>query len=83
MVLHLCGEVDVSLKGILILCCFFIFKNYVLSAFLGNIKQAYDNNPKLDNLLLDPFFTNEVQKCQVKKKNLLFFQHLNIMRATL
>ena len=29
----------------------------IRSAFLGKIKEAFDNNPKLSNLLLDPFFT--------------------------
>ena len=28
----------------------------IRSVFLGNIKAAYDNNPDLDNLLLDDFF---------------------------
>jgi len=29
----------------------------IRSAFLGNIKEAYDNNPALENLTLDAFFT--------------------------
>jgi len=36
----------------------------IRSKFLGNIKQAFDKNPKLDNLLLDGFFTAEIHKCQ-------------------
>lgn len=36
----------------------------IRSKFLGNIKQAFDSNPKLENLLLDQFFTNEIHKCQ-------------------
>jgi len=36
----------------------------IRSAFLGNIKKAFDKNPKLDNLLLDPFFKRAVQKAQ-------------------
>ncbi|KAH9495103.1 hypothetical protein Btru_018165 [Bulinus truncatus] len=36
----------------------------IRSVFLGNIKQAYDKNPELSNLLLDDFFKNEIQKCQ-------------------
>lgn len=32
----------------------------IRSKFLGKIKQAYDKNPKLQNLLLDAFFANEV-----------------------
>jgi 6-phosphogluconate dehydrogenase len=34
------------------------------SKFLGNIKEAFDKNPKLVNLLVDPFFAAEIQKCQ-------------------
>ncbi|MFA6185646.1 MAG: decarboxylating NADP(+)-dependent phosphogluconate dehydrogenase [Phycisphaerae bacterium] len=36
----------------------------IRSAFLGKIKDAFDKNPKLVNLLLDPFFTNAVDKAQ-------------------
>merc|ERR1712039_1137972 len=36
----------------------------IRSVFLGNIKQAYDKNPELSNLLLDNFFKEEIQKCQ-------------------
>ncbi|MHC4153780.1 MAG: decarboxylating NADP(+)-dependent phosphogluconate dehydrogenase [Planctomycetota bacterium] len=36
----------------------------IRSVFLGKIKQAFDKNPDLDNLLLDPFFKRAVQKCQ-------------------
>jgi 6-phosphogluconate dehydrogenase len=36
----------------------------IRSVFLGKIKKAFDKNPKLDNLLLDPFFKRAVQKCQ-------------------
>nr|XP_022343934.1 6-phosphogluconate dehydrogenase, decarboxylating-like [Crassostrea virginica] len=36
----------------------------IRSVFLGNIKQAFDKNPNLSNLLLDDFFKKEVQKCQ-------------------
>jgi 6-phosphogluconate dehydrogenase len=33
----------------------------IRAAFLDDIKAAYTNNPDLTNLLLDPFFKNEVQ----------------------
>src|SRR5690554_185901 len=33
----------------------------IRSRFLGDIKNAFDNNPKLENLLLDPFFKDAVQ----------------------
>jgi len=36
----------------------------IRSAFLGKIKKAFDKNPNLDNLLLDPFFKKAVSKCQ-------------------
>jgi 6-phosphogluconate dehydrogenase len=36
----------------------------IRSAFLGNIKEAFDKNPELANLLLDPFFAERVQKAQ-------------------
>ncbi|MFM6925417.1 MAG: hypothetical protein ACKOU7_07920, partial [Ferruginibacter sp.] len=32
--------------------------------FLGKIKEAYDNNPQLSNLLLDPFFKEKVEGAQ-------------------
>ncbi|HRI89952.1 MAG TPA: NADP-dependent phosphogluconate dehydrogenase, partial [Candidatus Hydrogenedentes bacterium] len=36
----------------------------IRSAFLGKIKEAFDKNPGLVNLLLDPFFTDAVAKAQ-------------------
>jgi len=36
----------------------------IRSAFLGKIKEAYDNNPKLSNLMLDPFFRKAIKDCQ-------------------
>jgi len=36
----------------------------IRSAFLGNIKSAFDNNPDLSNLLLDDFFKNAIHECQ-------------------
>ena len=36
----------------------------IRSAFLGKIKDAFDKNPELSNLLLDPFFTATIQKSQ-------------------
>lgn len=32
----------------------------IRSAFLGKIKEAYEKNPHLKNLLLDPFFAEEI-----------------------
>jgi 6-phosphogluconate dehydrogenase len=36
----------------------------IRSVFLGKIKEAYDNNPELVNLLLDPFFNDAVENAQ-------------------
>ncbi len=36
----------------------------IRSAFLGKIKEAFDRNPNLVNLLLDPFFKKAVTKAQ-------------------
>src|SRR5471032_2962801 len=36
----------------------------IRSRFLGKIKEAYDNNPKLVNLLLDNYFRGEIKRCQ-------------------
>jgi 6-phosphogluconate dehydrogenase len=35
----------------------------IRSKFLGKIKQAYDKNSKLTNLLLDAFFQGEINRC--------------------
>jgi 6-phosphogluconate dehydrogenase len=36
----------------------------IRSVFLGKIKAAFDRDPKLSNLLLDPYFTELVDRCQ-------------------
>jgi len=36
----------------------------IRSAFLGKIKAAYDQNPGLTNLLIDPYFKAEVESAQ-------------------
>ncbi len=36
----------------------------IRSAFLGKIKEAFDRNPDLTNLLLDPYFKNSVISAQ-------------------
>ena len=36
----------------------------IRSVFLGKIKEAFDKNPELNNLLLDPFFKGAVEKAQ-------------------
>jgi 6-phosphogluconate dehydrogenase len=35
----------------------------IRSAFLGDIKRAFDRNPQLTNLLLDPFFRKAIKRC--------------------
>jgi 6-phosphogluconate dehydrogenase len=36
----------------------------IRSRFLGKIKEAYDKNPKLSNLMLDDYFRGEIKKAQ-------------------
>jgi len=36
----------------------------IRSKFLGKIKEAFDHNPNLRNLLMDPYFLNSVGECQ-------------------
>lgn len=36
----------------------------IRSIFLGKIKEAFDKNPKLSNLLLDPFFKGKIESSQ-------------------
>ncbi len=36
----------------------------IRSVFLGKIKEAFDNNPELPNLLLDPYFKGVIEKAQ-------------------
>jgi 6-phosphogluconate dehydrogenase len=36
----------------------------IRSVFLGKIKEAFDKNPELTNLLLDPFFKEKVEAAQ-------------------
>jgi len=36
----------------------------IRSRFLGKIKDAYDKNHELPNLLLDPYFKGEIERCQ-------------------
>jgi len=36
----------------------------IRSIFLGKIKEAFDKNPDLENLLLDPFFKEKIENAQ-------------------
>src|SRR6267154_3105798 len=43
----------------------------IRSRFLGKIKEAFDNNPKLMNLLLDDYFRGEIKRCQKGWRNVV------------
>lgn len=45
--------------------CLYFLRPFTYSVFLGKIKEAFDRNADLQNLLLDSFFNNAVQECQV------------------
>lgn len=43
----------------------------IRSAFLGKIKEAFDKNPNLTNLLLDPFFAEKILDAQVSWRKVI------------
>lgn len=43
----------------------------IRSVFLGKIKEAFDNNPDITNLLLDPFFREKMEKAQNGWRNVV------------
>lgn len=43
----------------------------IRSVFLGKIKEAFDQNPDLVNLLLDPFFRKKISSSQQSLRNVL------------
>jgi 6-phosphogluconate dehydrogenase len=43
----------------------------IRSVFLGKIKEAFDKNPSISNLLLDPFFKEKVEKAQEGWRNVV------------
>ncbi len=43
----------------------------IRSRFLGKIKEAFDTNPSLRNLLLDKFFKGEIKKAQRSWRNVV------------
>ena len=53
----------------------------IRSVFLGKIKEAYDNNPALQNLLLDPFFRQTVEDCVQSWRNVVATAVLNGVSA--
>jgi 6-phosphogluconate dehydrogenase len=43
----------------------------IRSVFLGKIKEAFDKNPKLANLMLDPFFKQAIKDAQRSWRNVV------------
>ena len=43
----------------------------IRSRFLGKIKEAFDTNPKLMNLMLDDYFRGEIKRCQKGWRNVV------------
>jgi 6-phosphogluconate dehydrogenase len=43
----------------------------IRSKFLGKIKEAYDKNAKLSNLMLDDYFRGEIKRCQKGWRNVV------------
>lgn len=49
----------------------------IRSVFLGKIKEAFDNNAKLNNLLLDPFFKEKIETAQASWRRVVSVAFLN------
>ena len=49
----------------------------IRSAFLGKIKEAFDNNPSLANLLLAPFFKEKIESSQESWRRVISTAVLN------
>jgi 6-phosphogluconate dehydrogenase len=49
----------------------------IRSVFLGKIKEAFDNNPDLNNLLLDPYFKEKVETAQSSWRKVISTAVLN------
>ncbi|MBP8959253.1 MAG: decarboxylating NADP(+)-dependent phosphogluconate dehydrogenase [Bacteroidales bacterium] len=49
----------------------------IRSAFLGKIKEAFDKNPALTNLLLDPFFKEKIENAQNGWRNVVATSSVN------
>ena len=49
----------------------------IRSAFLGKIKEAFDNDPSLANLLLDPFFKGKIESSQESWRRVISTAVLN------
>lgn len=49
----------------------------IRSIFLDKIKDAFDRNQQITNLLLDPFFNESVSKCQQSLRNVIATAMMN------
>jgi len=49
----------------------------IRSKFLGKIKEAFDDEPDLDNLLLAPFFKEKANECQMSLRKVVSYATLN------
>jgi 6-phosphogluconate dehydrogenase len=49
----------------------------IRSSFLGRIEEAFDKNPDLENLLLDPFFTAAIEDAQASWRRVVAAAALN------
>ncbi len=49
----------------------------IRSAFLGKIKEAFDKNPDIRNLLLDDYFTEVISRCQTSWRRVVSTAMLN------
>ncbi|MHB9040465.1 MAG: decarboxylating NADP(+)-dependent phosphogluconate dehydrogenase [Melioribacteraceae bacterium] len=49
----------------------------IRSVFLGKIKEAFDKNPNLTNLLLDPFFKEKIESSQAAWRRVVSAAALN------
>jgi len=49
----------------------------IRSAFLGKIKEAFDNNPDLSNLLLDSYFKEKIEESQAAWRRVVATSVLN------
>jgi 6-phosphogluconate dehydrogenase len=49
----------------------------IRSTFLGKIKEAFDRNPELNNLLLDPFFKEKIEAAQAAWRRVVSTAVLN------
>ncbi|GAB4368117.1 MAG: decarboxylating NADP(+)-dependent phosphogluconate dehydrogenase [Spirochaetales bacterium] len=49
----------------------------IRSVFLGRIKEAFDRNPNLNNLLLDDYFRGIIEKCEPSWRKVVSIAALN------